>query len=126
MISNEDLRELGIPMGPRKKLASFISSQGDKIRAARVSGYSVRRREEVCITLPCLQERRACVEAERRAREKQLMEATQRQARLQGVKFVKGAAAGTGQPHINFPQLRFKAENLFALGSPIGLFLIVR
>ena len=36
MIGNEDLRELGIPMGPRKKLASFISTQGEKIRAARV------------------------------------------------------------------------------------------
>lgn len=37
MISNEDLKELGIPMGPRKKLASFITSQGEKIRAAKVS-----------------------------------------------------------------------------------------
>ena len=36
MISNEDLKELGIPMGPRKKLSSFISTQGEKIRAAKV------------------------------------------------------------------------------------------
>ena len=32
---NKDLKELGIPMGPRKKLLSFISTQGE-IRAAKV------------------------------------------------------------------------------------------
>ena len=38
MISDEDLKELGIPMGPRKKLSSFISQCGAQIRAAKVSG----------------------------------------------------------------------------------------
>ena len=69
------------------------------------------------------------MEAERKAREqeeaRQQQEASQRQTRLEGVKFVKGEA-GTGQPHVLFPQLHFETENLFALGSPIGLFLIVR
>ena len=36
MTSNEDLKELGIAMGHRKKLSSFVSSQGEKIRAAKV------------------------------------------------------------------------------------------
>ena len=76
-----------------------------------------------------LQERKARAEAERKAREQELArqqrEAGQKQPQLQGVKFVKGEA-GTGQPHVIFPQLHFKTENLFALGSPIGLFLIVR
>ena len=44
---------------------------------------------------------------------------------LQGVKIVKGVM-GTGQPHVVYPQLNFPTQNLFALGSPIGLFLIVR
>ena len=85
----------------------------------------------MCTQLPalCPQERRARVEAEHRAREKerqkQLKETAQQQTRLQGVKFVKGVA-GTGQPHINYPQLHFKTESLFTLGSPIGLFLTVR
>ena len=64
-------------------------------------------------------------EVERRAKEKELQQATQRQATVQGVKYVKGAL-GMGQPLVSIPQLRFKVENLFALGSPIGLFLIVR
>ncbi|CAI8058269.1 SEC23-interacting protein, partial [Geodia barretti] len=75
------------------------------------------------------QERKARVEAERKARELELArqekETGQKQPTLQGVKFVKGEA-GTGQPHVLFPQLHFRTENLFALGSPIGLFLIVR
>lgn len=45
MISNEDLKELEIPMGPRKKLASFISSQGEKIRAAKVNVAEEREEE---------------------------------------------------------------------------------
>lgn len=70
------------------------------------------------------------MEAERKARERELAkqqqeEKKQSQTRLQGVKFVRGVA-GTGQPHVIIPQLRFKTENMFAIGSPIGLFLIVR
>ena len=81
-----------------------------------------------CCQLPP-QERKARAEAERKARELELArqekETGQKQPTLQGVKFVKGEA-GTGQPHVLFPQLHFRTENLFALGSPIGLFLIVR
>ena len=125
MTSNEDLKELGIAMGHRKKLSSFVSSQGEKIRAAKVSRRVAREGESevVCV---CRQERRARAEAERRARElEQQREASQKQLRLEGVKFVKGET-GTGQPHVVFPKLHFMTENLFALGSPIGLFLIIR
>lgn len=34
--------------------------------------------------------------------------------------------AGTGQPFVRYPQLEFAPSNLFALGSPIGVFLSVR
>ena len=130
MCSNDDLKELEIGMGPRKKLTAFITSQGEKIRAAKVRGEE----STVGWRVPCwaclaLQERKAKAEAERKAREKerekQRQEMARQQARLQGVKFVKGVA-GIGQPYINYPQLNFATENLFALGSPIGLFLTVR
>lgn len=132
MCSNDDLKELGIGMGPRKKLIAFITSQGEKIRAAKVRGGE----EGIglgwkvsCWVCLASQERKAKAEAERKARErereKQQQEMAQQQARLQGVKFVKGVA-GIGQPYINYPQLNFATENLFALGSPIGLFLTVR
>lgn len=53
------------------------------------------------------------------------MAESEKQARLQGVKFVRGTA-GTGQPFIDYPQLTFEPQHLFAVGSPIGLFLTVR
>ena len=34
--------------------------------------------------------------------------------------------AGTGQPYVRYPKLNFEPRNMFALGSPIGLFLTVR
>ena len=34
--------------------------------------------------------------------------------------------AGTGQPYVEYPQLDLSFYALFALGSPIGMFLTVR
>ncbi|XP_046386478.1 nascent polypeptide-associated complex subunit alpha, muscle-specific form-like isoform X2 [Ischnura elegans] len=45
--------------------------------------------------------------------------------RASRVNYMMGTA-GTGQPHISYPQLNFKPENFFALGSPIGMFVTVR
>ena len=33
--------------------------------------------------------------------------------------------AGTGHPHVEYPQLDFEPYALLALGSPIGMFLTV-
>ena len=111
MCNVDDLKELGVPMGPRKKLSIFIAEELEKQRVAK--------------------ERKA---REREAREKEQQRLQQQQeaadsalqkATLQGVKFVRGLA-GTGQPFVEYPQLNFQPQFLFALGSPIGLFLSVR
>ncbi|XP_036341183.1 flocculation protein FLO11-like [Rhagoletis pomonella] len=34
--------------------------------------------------------------------------------------------AGTGQPFIHYPQLNFEPKKVFALGSPIGMFVTIR
>ena len=34
--------------------------------------------------------------------------------------------AGTGQPYVEYPLLDFEPYTLFALGSPLGMFLTVR
>lgn len=34
--------------------------------------------------------------------------------------------AGTGHPHIIYPQLNFQPSKFFALGSPIGMFVTIR
>lgn len=36
------------------------------------------------------------------------------------------STVGTGQPQIQYPQLKFHPKALFALGSPIGMFVTVR
>jgi len=46
-------------------------------------------------------------------------------SKLFGAKIVYGPA-GTGQACVKYPTLLFSPQNLFALGSPIGLFLTVR
>ena len=44
---------------------------------------------------------------------------------LERFKYVKGLS-GIGEPSIVYPQLSFKPCCLFAIGSPIGLFLTIR
>ena len=111
MCTNDDLKEIGITMGPRKKLISFITQQAELKKRA--------------------EEKRERKERERLAREKEqqrqqeAVDTTFHRATLQGVKIVRGLA-GTGQPYIDYPQLSFRPRQLFAVGSPIGLFLSVR
>ena len=107
MCSNEDLKELGVGMGPRKKLSSFISQENERQKLAK--------------------ERRAREAAERLEKERQAAakEVVDSASDVFGVKIIKGLA-GTGQTHVEYPQLHFTPQHLFALGSPIGLFLTVR
>lgn len=109
MCSKEDLKELGLGMGPRKKLSSFISQENERQEAAKE-----RRARETAERLE--QERREAKEA---------VDAAVTAARLFGVKILKGVA-GTGQTYVEYPQLLFQPQQLFAIGSPIGLFLTVR
>ena len=38
LCSGEDLKELGIPLGPRKKLASYITQELERQRVEKVGG----------------------------------------------------------------------------------------
>ena len=107
MCSNEDLKELGLGMGPRKKLSSFILQENERQEAAR--------------------ERRAKAEKLEKEQQaaKETVDSSGVMGNLFGVKIIKGLA-GTGQTHVEYPQLQFRPDHLFALGSPIGLFLTVR
>jgi len=42
MLDKADLKDLGIPMGPRKKLLEFITTQADRIKLAKVNYQSQR------------------------------------------------------------------------------------
>lgn len=108
MCSNDDLKELGLTMGPRKKLSAFIAQENVRQKVAK--------------------ERRVCEAAEKLKREQQAAKEAVDSAAMEnlfGVKIIMGMA-GTGQTYVKYPQLRFTPRHLFALGSPIGLFLTVR
>lgn len=109
MCSNEDLKELGLTMGPRKKLSSFILQEAERQKLAKE--HRARAAEKL--------------ERERRQAAKEAADVAAVVGNLFGVKIVKGLA-GTGQTHVEYPQLQFTPQHLFALGSPIGLFLTVR
>ena len=106
MCSNEDLKELGLAMGPRKKLSSYITQQNEE------KAVKEQRTKEMALKL----------EQERRYRESTDAPIS---GELLRVKIIKGVA-GTGQAYVEYPQLLFQPKHLFALGSPIGLFLTVR
>ncbi len=100
-------------MGPRKKLNAFIKEQSAK----------------QMLYLQAREERRAREAAEKLEQEKKEKEevdaAMATTSTLLGVQIIKGLA-GTGQAYVEYPQLLFQPQHLFALGSPIGLFLTVR
>ncbi|XP_060854215.1 phospholipase DDHD2-like isoform X1 [Rhopalosiphum padi] len=43
-----------------------------------------------------------------------------------GASYVTLGKAGTGQPYITYPQLKFQLDYFFGFGSPIGMFVTVR
>lgn len=111
MCTVDDLKELGVPMGPRKKLSTFITEELEKQQVAKERKAREREAREK--------------EQQRLQQQQEAVDSALQKATLQGVKFVRGLA-GTGQPFIEYPQLNFQPQFLFALGSPIGLFLTVR
>ena len=111
MCTVDDLRELGVPMGPRKKLSTFITEELEKQRVTKERKAREREAREK--------------EQQRLQQQQEAVDSALQKITLQGVKFVRGLA-GTGQPFIEYPQLNFQPQFLFALGSPIGLFLTVR
>ncbi|XP_011407929.1 PREDICTED: SEC23-interacting protein-like [Amphimedon queenslandica] len=109
MCNNEDLKEIGVPLGGRKKITSYIDEWNKK-------------KEQ--------EQERKVKEAEERLREEELKKSLAADGACVGgvtesVTYVKGTA-GTGQPLVNYPLLNFNPSSLFAVGSPIGLFLTLR
>ncbi|ELU13719.1 hypothetical protein CAPTEDRAFT_169179 [Capitella teleta] len=128
MCEESDIREMGLPMGPRKKLQGFIKQRkqaevGEE-RASEGSGVD-------SAYDPCYNQRRPLHEV-------RLMlthfppsphsfssDPIIRTAHNTSVDIVVGQV-GTGVPFVKYPQLDFTPINFFALGSPIAMFLTVR
>ncbi|XP_073337548.1 SEC23-interacting protein [Pagrus major] len=119
MCTIEDLKEMGIPLGPRKKIAKFVKERVSK-QAARQAA----------------QEKKAEVkEVSQVAAPPQAVE-TPPDPSVMKLPVGNSVSSihvnynyfevGTGQVSVVYHALDFEPVNFFALGSPIGMFLTVR
>uniref|UniRef100_T1JH84 DDHD domain-containing protein n=1 Tax=Strigamia maritima TaxID=126957 RepID=T1JH84_STRMM len=102
LCSENDLKEMDIPLGPRKKLLMLINER-NKIEEQK-------KQTPDNFTAPPVVNQRA---------------AYQRRQSLSTVNYMVGLA-GTGQPFISYPRLDFNPSCFFAVGSPTAMFLTVR
>ncbi|KAB5581641.1 hypothetical protein PHYPO_G00178100 [Pangasianodon hypophthalmus] len=118
MCTVDDLKEMGIPLGPRKKLAKFVKEKAAKQAVQQAAGEKVIAKEDIKeVSTPQHTESVTTV-----ARSKVPV------GRLTSSMHVDYNCfeIGTGQVSVVYHALDFNPVNFFALGSPIGMFLTVR
>ncbi|XP_077973027.1 triacylglycerol hydrolase DDHD2-like [Styela clava] len=123
LCGENDLKDLGLPMGPRKKLVGYLKQQQQE---------QERKRQEKDAQAKRLEEERRLME--QKVEQEAVAPVNQRMESVTG--FLSSAMnvhvdfqqydCGTGQPMVKYPQLQFDPEIFFTLGSPIGMFLTVR
>lgn len=116
MCSEQDLKDLGLPMGPRKKLLLVLQEEAGNKEKKRVEDLEKKIRKEL--------EKKLKLEEKKRKSEQAVPSQKKSQSSI-SVDYICGLA-GTGQPYVRYPQLEFSPTSLFALGSPIGVFLSAR
>lgn len=118
MCTIEDLKEMGIPLGPRKKIVKFIKERLHKQAARQAAQEKEAEVKEVSQGL-----------ADPPAAEAVPDPAVEKPS---GNTFssihvnYNYFEVGTGQVSVVYQALDFEPVNFFALGSPIGMFLTVR
>ncbi|XP_072280815.1 SEC23-interacting protein [Pyxicephalus adspersus] len=118
MCTVDDLKEMGIPLGPRKKIARYVK----EMTASQVERKAAAEKRTVVQTQP---EQSDDVSAD------SSLEPTKRKlpvgASVSSINVhYEHFETGTGQVSVKYNPLDFELENFFALGSPIGMFLTVR
>ncbi|CDQ66384.1 unnamed protein product [Oncorhynchus mykiss] len=125
MCDETDLTELGIPLGPRKKILSFIRKrhflqegrQGTVLLAPGLQALPDPSEDSPSPTVSFGNQ-----SSEASARRQQFLRAQSITSAVDYEYF----DVGIGQVSINYPQLAFHPQTFFAFGSPIGMFLTVR
>ncbi|XP_070771937.1 SEC23-interacting protein [Enoplosus armatus] len=121
MCTIEDLKEMGIPLGPRKKIAKFVKERVTK-QAARQAALEkkaeVKEVSQVAAPPPS-----AAAEAPPDLTVKKLPVGGTVSSIHVNYNYFE---VGTGQVSVVYHALDFEPVNFFALGSPIGMFLTVR
>uniref|UniRef100_A0A8C9WEI4 SEC23 interacting protein n=1 Tax=Scleropages formosus TaxID=113540 RepID=A0A8C9WEI4_SCLFO len=111
MCTVEDLKEMGIPLGPRKKIAKFVKERANK---------------QVCLQHGC-----SVLCSAQAQSAKALPDSAPKRLPVGGMVSSMHVdynyfEVGTGQVSVVYHALDFEPVNFFALGSPIGMFLTVR
>ncbi|XP_059755144.1 SEC23-interacting protein isoform X2 [Balaenoptera ricei] len=124
MCTVDDLKEMGIPLGPRKKIANFVKHKAVKLEQKKAS------------------EKKAVMAASTKGQEESVQKAkemasspseSESKRKLPLGVYVSSVhvdyesfEVGTGQVSVVYNSLDFEPEIFFALGSPIGMFLTIR
>ncbi|NXU79812.1 S23IP protein, partial [Oreotrochilus melanogaster] len=127
MCTVDDLKEMGIPLGPRKKIANFVKDRAAKQEQKKAAA------EKKAVLAATLQTQ----EDAQKAKEASVSPSVSGQMHTKR-KLPVGASVssvnidyeyfevGTGQVSVVYSALDFEPDIFFALGSPIGVFLTVR
>uniref|UniRef100_A0A452HQC0 SEC23-interacting protein n=1 Tax=Gopherus agassizii TaxID=38772 RepID=A0A452HQC0_9SAUR len=126
MCTVDDLKEMGIPLGPRKKIANFV-----KDRAAKQEKKKALAEKKAVQTQEAAQKAKEAVTSVATSEPDSLHERSKRKLSVGALVSSVNVdyeyfEVGTGQVSVAYSVLDFEPENFFALGSPIGVFLSVR
>ncbi|NXX76382.1 S23IP protein, partial [Urocolius indicus] len=129
MCTVDDLKEMGIPLGPRKKIANFLKDRAAKQEQKKTVA------EKKAVLAATLQTQEDTQKAKEAVTSVSPSESGQLHSKR---KLAVGASVssvnidyeyfevGTGQVSVVYSALDFEPDIFFALGSPIGVFLTVR
>ncbi|XP_058154264.1 SEC23-interacting protein isoform X3 [Dasypus novemcinctus] len=123
MCTIDDLKEMGIPLGPRKKIANFLIHKAAKLEQKKAAS-----------------EKKAAVASSTKGHEGSALKAkemtsvpSESKRKLPVGAYISSVnvdyesfEVGTGQVSVVYNSLDFEPEIFFALGSPIGMFLTIR
>uniref|UniRef100_A0A8C9NM71 SEC23-interacting protein n=1 Tax=Serinus canaria TaxID=9135 RepID=A0A8C9NM71_SERCA len=127
MCTVDDLKEMGIPLGPRKKIANFV-----KDRAAKQKKAAAEKKAVLAATIQTQEDTQKSKEGvspvspsesgQMHSKRKLPVGASVSSVNIDYEYF----EIGTGQVSVVYSALDFEPDIFFALGSPIGVFLTVR
>uniref|UniRef100_A0AAZ3SXM9 SEC23-interacting protein n=1 Tax=Oncorhynchus tshawytscha TaxID=74940 RepID=A0AAZ3SXM9_ONCTS len=120
MCTVEDLKEMGIPLGPRKKMAKFVKERA--IKQATSQAAQNKKAAEVKVTSQEVVPAQLSESLPGPGTSKLPVGGTYSSIHVDYNYF----KVGTGQVSVVYHTLDFEPVNFFALGSPIGMFLTVR
>uniref|UniRef100_A0A673YU36 SEC23 interacting protein n=1 Tax=Salmo trutta TaxID=8032 RepID=A0A673YU36_SALTR len=120
MCTVEDLKEMGIPLGPRKKIAKFVKERA--IKQATSQAARDKKAAEVKVASQEVVPAQLSESLPGPGTTKLPVGGTYSSVHVDYNYF----KVGTGQVSVVYHTLDFEPVNFFALGSPIGMFLTVR